>query len=254
MTTRQGREHPASLAALVAAGDVRAVSRLITLLENREPVGIAALKQLRPPRQPATVIGITGYPGAGKSTLIDQLVTVYRRQGSKVGIVAVDTSSPLTGGAILGDRIRMQDHSSDAGVFIRSMATRGQQGGLARATSEAVRVLEAAGFNLILVETVGVGQAEVDIARVAQTVVVVVVPGLGDEVQAMKAGLLEVAHIAAVNKADHPGAEDTIRDLQECVPRVIRTVAVKGEGIEELVEAIAEHRRSLARKEAGRPG
>ena len=244
MTTRQGREGPASLANRVEAGDVRAVSRLITLLENREPDGITVLKKLRPRSRRSVVIGITGYPGAGKSTLIDHLVRAYRRQGHKVGIVAVDTSSPLTGGAILGDRIRMQDHSSDAGVFIRSMATRGQHGGLARSTVETVQALEAAGYDIILVETIGVGQAEVEIARVAQTVVVVVVPGLGDEVQAMKAGLLEVAHIAVVNKADHPGADATIRDLQECVPRVIRTVAVKGEGIEELVDAIDEHRRS----------
>lgn len=248
------REDAGTLAQRVRSGDVRAISRLITLLENREPVGVAALKKLSSPSRPAAVIGITGFPGAGKSTLIDQLVKVYRRQGSKIGVVAVDTSSPVTGGSILGDRIRMQDHSSDAGVFIRSMATRGQQGGLARATSEAVRVLEAAGYGLILVETVGVGQAEVDVARVAQTVVVVVVPGLGDEVQAMKAGLLEVAHIVAVNKADHPGADATLRDLQDCVPRVIRTVAVKGEGIEELVASIAEHQRSVDRKEAGRPG
>jgi len=254
MTKRHGQEDPASLANRVEAGDVRAVSRLITLLENREPAGITALKKLRSPSRRSVVIGITGYPGAGKSTLIDQLVRAYRRRGHKVGIVAVDTSSPLTGGAILGDRIRMQDHSSDAGVFIRSMATRGQHGGLARSTVETVQALEAAGYDIILVETIGVGQAEVDIARVAQTVVVVVVPGLGDEVQAMKAGLLEVAHIAVVNKADHPGADATIRDLQECLPRVIRTVAVKGEGVDELVEAIAEHRRSADRKEAGRPG
>jgi len=188
---------------------------------------------------------MTGYPGAGKSTLIDHLATVYRQQGKKVGIIAVDPSSPNTGGAILGDRIRMQDHSCDTGVFIRSMATRGQHGGLASATRDAVRVLEAAGYDVILAETVGVGQDEVDVAAVAQTVVAVVAPGLGDEVQAMKAGLLEVAHIVVVNKGDREGADSTVRDLKEWIPTVIRTVAVKGDGIPELVEAIAAHQRNL---------
>ncbi|MGH7163890.1 MAG: methylmalonyl Co-A mutase-associated GTPase MeaB [Nitrospiraceae bacterium] len=229
----------------VKAGDARAVSRLITMLENREPEGLAVLHRLESPTTRATVIGITGYPGVGKSTLIDHLATVYRRQGKKVGIIAVDPSSPNTGGAILGDRIRMQDHSCDTGVFIRSMATRGQHGGLARATRDAVRVLEAAGYDVILAETVGVGQDEVDVAEVAQTVVAVVAPGLGDEVQAMKAGLLEVAHIVVVNKGDREGADSTVRDLKEWIPAVIRTVAVKGEGVPELVQAIAEHQRSL---------
>lgn len=234
---------PSELAERVKAGDVRAVSRLITLLENAEPAGIAALEKLGSLNRRAAVIGITGYPGAGKSTLIDQLVAAYRHQGKRVGIVAVDTTSPITGGAILGDRIRMQDHALDDGVFIRSMATRGQHGGLARATRETVRVLEAAGYDTILVETVGVGQDEVDVADVAQTVVAVVAPGLGDEVQAMKAGLLEVAHIVVVNKGDRESADSTVRDLSEWVSRVIRTVAIKGDGIPELIEAIAEHRR-----------
>jgi LAO/AO transport system kinase len=235
-----------TLAERVKAGDARAVSRLITLLENGEPEGIAVLQRLGAPVRPAAVIGITGYPGAGKSTLIDQLTVVYRRQNKSVGILAVDTSSPITGGAILGDRIRMQDHSLDRGVFIRSMATRGQQGVLAQATRDAVKVLEAAGSDVVLVETVGVGQDEVDIATVAQTVVAVVAPGLGDEVQAMKAGLLEVAHIVAVNKGDREGADATVRDLQEWVPRVLRTVAIKGEGIPELVQAIAAHQQLLS--------
>lgn len=217
------------------------VSRLITLLENQAPAGLAALQWLAPPAQPAAVIGITGYPGAGKSTLIDQLTTIYRRQSKKVGILAVDTSSPITGGAILGDRIRMQDHALDPGVFIRSMATRGQHGGLAQATREAMKVLESAGYDVILVETVGVGQEEGDIAKAAQTVVAVVAPGLGDEVQAMKAGLLEVAHIVVVNKGDRENADETVRDLQDWVPIVILTVATKGKGIPELVEAIAAH-------------
>lgn len=245
MTRQRHQGDTASLTRLVKAGDMRAVSRLITMLENREPDGLAVLQRLESPTTRATVIGITGYPGAGKSTLIDHLATVYRRQGKKVGIIAVDPSSPNTGGAILGDRIRMQDHSCDTGVFIRSMATRGQYGGFARATRDAVRVLEVAGYDVILAETVGVGQDEVDVAEVAQTVVVVVAPGLGDEVQAMKAGLLEVAHIVVVNKGDREGAESTVRDLKEWIPTVIRTVAVKGDGIPELVEAIAEHQRSL---------
>jgi len=234
---------PLALAERVKRGEVRAVSRLITLLENQDPGGMATLQQFEASSSRAAVIGITGYPGAGKSTLLDQLVTAYRRQGKKVGILAVDTSSPVTGGAILGDRIRMQDHASDAGIFIRSMATRGHHGGLAGSTRDAVAVLQAAGYEVILVETVGVGQDEVDVAKVVQTLVAVVAPGLGDEVQAMKAGLFEVAHIVAVNKGDREGADMTLHDLKEWVPRVIRTVAVKGEGIPELLEAIAEHQR-----------
>lgn len=227
-----------ALAEQVKAGDVRAISRLITLIELEDPEATAALKQLDGTRGHAAVIGITGYPGAGKSTLINQLTTAYRRQGKTVGIVAVDTTSPLTGGAILGDRIRMQDQSCDPGVFIRSMATRGQRGGLARATRQTLEVLEAAGYNVILVETVGVGQNEVEVAFMVQTVVVIVAPGLGDEVQAMKAGLLEVAHIVVVNKGDRVNADATVRDLADWVPQVIRTIALKGEGIAELINAI----------------
>jgi LAO/AO transport system kinase len=227
----------------VKAGDIRAVSRLITLVENREPGALAALEHLSVSPSRAAVIGITGYPGAGKSTLIDQVARVYRRHGKRVGILAVDASSPVTGGALLGDRIRMQDHALDQGVFIRSMATRGRHGGLAGATRDAVIVLSAAGYDIILVETVGMGQEEGAIMQVARTVVVVVAPGLGDEVQAMKAGLLEVAHIVVVNKGDRENADTTVQDLQNWVPTVIRTVATKGEGIPELVEAIAVHQR-----------
>ena len=232
-----------TLADLVKTGDIRAVSRLITLLENQEPKGFMALRLLAAVRRPAEVIGITGYPGTGKSTLIDQLIAAYRRLGKRVGVLAVDISSPVTGGAVLGDRIRMQDHSSDRMVYIRSMATRGRHGGLAHATRDALNVLEAAGFDLVLIETVGVGQGEIDIVAVAQTVIAVVAPGLGDEVQAMKAGLLEVANIVVVNKGDLVGADAAMKDLGEWCPHVLRTVAVKGEGIPELLSMITEHQR-----------
>ena len=229
----------ASLAERVKKGEVRALSRLMTLLENRDPLGMASLQRLEPPSKRATVVGITGYPGAGKSTLIDRLVSAYRQQGNKVGVIAVDATSPFTGGALLGDRIRMQEHACDGGVFIRSVASRGHHGGVAQSTPDMVRALEAAGYEVILVETVGVGQEDVAVADMAQTVVAVVAPGLGDEVQAMKAGLFEAAHIVVVNKGDHPSAEATVQDLTEWVAQVIRTVAVKGEGIPELIEAIA---------------
>ena len=233
---------PSALATRVQAGDVHAVSRLITLLENHDPPGLATLNLLQATPSVARVIGITGYPGAGKSTLISGLVSAYRRQGRKVGVLAVDASSPISGGALLGDRIRMQDHAGDPGIFIRSMATRGHRGGLTKTCPQAIRVLDAAGYEVILVETVGVGQNEVEIAGIAQTVVAVVAPGLGDEVQAMKAGLLEIAHIVVVNKADRDHAGATARDLQEWVPVVMQTVAVKGEGISELMAAIEAHR------------
>ena len=222
----------------VRAGDVRAVSRLITLLENGDPAGDDAFRRLAAVGAQARVIGITGYPGAGKSTLIDGLAAAYRRRGRTVGILAVDTSSPLTGGAVLGDRIRMQDHSGDAGVYIRSMATRGRHGGLAPATEAAVQVLEAAGYGVILVETIGVGQDEVAIRHVAHLVVAVVAPGLGDGIQAMKAGLFEVADIVVVNKGDREGADRALLDLQEWHPCVIRTSALKGDGLPELIDAI----------------
>jgi LAO/AO transport system kinase len=225
-------------------GDLRAVARLITLIES-EQADVTGVASVAPPASRAMVIGVTGYPGAGKSTLIDQLVSAYRRQGKKVAVLAIDASSPVSGGALLGDRIRMQDHCLDDGVYIRSMATRGQYGGTASATGEAVHVLQLAGFDVILVETVGVGQTEVDIAAIVGTVVLVVAPGLGDEVQAMKAGSLEIAHIVVVNKADREGADRTIRELEEWVPCVIRMVAIKGEGLPELIQAIAEHQRMM---------
>jgi len=216
---------------------------VITLLECQNPDGIAILRLLESGSHRAAVIGITGYPGAGKSTVVAQLVAAYRSLGMKVGVLAVDISSPVTGGALLGDRIRMQQHTLDHGVYIRSMATRGHQGGLAQATSDAALVLEAAGYDMILIETVGVGQSEVEVVDVAHTVVAVVAPGLGDEVQAMKAGLLEVVHIVVVNKGDLAGADTTLGDLRDWYPTVLRTVATTGDGIPGLVAAIAAHQR-----------
>jgi len=232
-----------ALADRVKAGEVRAVSRVISLLESQNPEGIAILRLLESGSHRAAVIGITGYPGAGKSTVVAQLVAAYRSLGMKVGVLAVDISSPVTGGALLGDRIRMQQHTLDHGVYIRSMATRGHQGGLAQATSDAALVLEAAGYDMILIETVGVGQSEVEVVDVAHTVVAVVAPGLGDEVQAMKAGLLEVVHIVVVNKGDLAGADTALRDLRDWYPTVLRTVATTGDGIPGLVAAIAAHQR-----------
>ena len=204
----------------------------------------------------AHVLGITGPPGAGKSTLVDRIVTLLRAAGDRVAVVAVDPSSPYSGGAILGDRLRMQDHATDAGVFVRSMATRGQAGGLARATLGAVRVLDAAGWPWIVVETVGAGQVEVDVAQASDTTVVVVNPGWGDSVQAVKAGLLEVADVLAVNKADRPGADEAVRDLELTLdlalkpppwrPPVVRTTASTGDGVDDLWDAVLRHRAHLA--------
>jgi LAO/AO transport system kinase len=243
-TINQEVGRAAVLAEQVNLGNVRAVSRVITLLENQHPDGKETLRLLKRDDRPATVIGVTGYPGAGKSTLIDRLVSAYRGLGMKVGVLAVDISSHVTGGALLGDRIRMQGHAVGQDVYIRSMATRGHAGGLARATADAAVVLEAAGYEVIVIETIGVGQNDVDVTAVAQTVLAVVAPGLGDEVQAMKAGLLEMAHIVVVNKGDHAGADSTLRDLREWCPVVLRTVATTGEGMPELLSAIAEHQRA----------
>jgi len=204
----------AATAERVRSGDVRATARLISLIEREEPSRLAALKALHAYGGRAHVVGVTGPPGAGKSTLTDKLVGELRKGGRRVAVLAVDPSSPFTGGAILGDRIRMQRHATDEGVFIRSLATRGHLGGLSRAAGEAVRVLDAAGYDDVIIETVGVGQSEVDIVRIADTVVLVSVPGLGDDIQAIKAGVMEIGDVFCVNKADMDGAERVVREIR----------------------------------------
>ena len=240
------------LAERVVKGDVRAAARLMRLIDDAQPAAEEALRELWPKTGRAQIVGITGNPGAGKSTLVDRLIAHLRAAGKTVGVVAVDPTSPFTGGAILGDRIRMQDHALDPGVFIRSLATRGQLGGLSRATSDCVRVLDAMGKDVILIETVGVGQDEVEVCRLAHTTVVVVVPGLGDDIQAIKAGILEVADLFAVNKADREGADRTVRDLRSMLElnhvmgkeldiAIVKCVASRGEGVSELWAEIAKH-------------
>ena len=242
-----------TLVARAREGDPRSVARLISLVEDGSPELPAVAAALAPYTGNAQVVGLTGSPGVGKSTLTTRLAMEYRARAQTVGIVAVDPTSPFTGGAILGDRIRMQEHTTDAGVYIRSMSSRGQLGGLAAATPQAVRVLEGAGCDVILVETVGVGQAEVEIASLADTTLVLLAPGMGDAIQAVKAGILEIADIFVVNKADRPGADATYRDIQGMLglgerapgqwrPQVVRAVAVKNEGIDEVVAAIGKHR------------
>lgn len=247
-----------TLAAQILSGDLRALARAATIVENSGPRARALLTELYPHTGKAITIGITGAPGAGKSTLVDQLTAEYRRQGKSVGVIAVDPTSPYTGGAILGDRIRMQRHYADAGVFIRSMATRGAMGGLARATTDMAVLLDAAGRDAVLVETVGVGQDEVEIARLADVTVVVLVPGLGDDVQAIKAGIMEIADIFAINKADLSGAAKLEREIRNHLtlskrqdgwtPPVIPTVACEGGGIGQLAAAIEGFQESRPRR------
>jgi LAO/AO transport system kinase len=229
----------------------RALGRAISLIEDRLPSRRDLIRTLYPQKGRARVLGVTGPPGAGKSTLVDRMTRAIRRAGQTVGILAVDPTSPFSGGAILGDRIRMQSLYTDSGVFIRSMATRGAMGGLTPAAHDAVDVLDAAGFDWVLVETVGVGQDEVDIVRSVETVLVVTVPGLGDDIQAIKAGIMEIADIFVINKADREGTDRTYRDLRTMVsmsedqrrlPPILKTVASRGEGVEELLEAVGEHR------------
>jgi len=238
----------------VRAGETRAVARAITLVEDARPEARALLAALFPHAGGSLVVGVTGPPGAGKSSLVDRLTAHLREQGRTVGIVAVDPTSPFSGGAILGDRIRMQGHATDPGVFIRSMATRGHLGGLAAATDQALLVLSAAGKDVILVETVGVGQDEVEIVGTADVSVVVLVPGLGDEVQALKAGIMEIADVFVVNKADRDGVERVVAEIASMLslaaadaepPAVVKTVATRDEGVAGLLEAVeAFHRRA----------
>lgn len=245
--------------ALVAAareGDPRSVARLISLVERDAPELAEIAAAVGADAQRAHVVGLTGSPGVGKSTTTNELVSAYRKEGRRVGVLAVDPSSPFTGGAILGDRVRMQDHATDPGVYIRSMSSRGHLGGLSAATAAAVRVLAGVGCDVVLVETVGVGQAEVEIASLADTTLVLLAPGMGDAIQAVKAGILEIADVFVVNKADREGADATVRDINGMIalgeraagewrPRVVKAVAARGEGVDDVLKAIEEHRSYL---------
>jgi len=242
-----------ALAERVLAGDIRAAARLMRDIDDRIPSAMQELKALYPHTGRAYVLGLTGPPGAGKSTLVDQVIEAYRKKGMRVGVVAVDPTSPFTGGAILGDRVRMNRHAEDPGVFIRSLATRGALGGLSRSTVDVVNVMDAMGMDVIVVETVGVGQDEIDIAGSAHSTVVVMVPGLGDDIQAIKAGILEIGDVFVVNKADREGAERTVRELRSMLemrraesqgwqPHVLKTEASRGVGIDDLVHELEAHR------------
>lgn len=261
MTSDNVRAGAVSRVEDVLAGRVVSAARLMRDLDDLVPGAVDELKHLYPHTGGAFVLGVTGNPGSGKSTIVDCLIRRYRDAGLRVGVVAIDPSSPFTGGAILGDRIRMQRHATDEGVFIRSMATRGHLGGLSRSTQDVISVMDAMGHDLIIVETVGVGQDEVDVVSTAHTSVVVVVPGLGDEIQAIKAGILEIADILVVNKADRAGADRTVADLSmmldlrsEGAPavRILKAVAINEEGIADLVEAVDLHRQDLDHEAEGR--
>jgi GTPase len=241
------------------AGDARTLARAISLVENHSDGWSEMLKAIFPYSGKARILGLTGPPGAGKSTLVDQLARHYRKDGLRIGIIAVDPSSPYTGGAILGDRIRMQEHSSDAGIYIRSMATRGSLGGLARTSADVSTILDASGRNLIMIETVGVGQDEVDIVRLADITIVILVPGMGDDVQTIKAGIMEIADIFVINKSDREGAERVEREIRALqslavrtdnwTPPIVKTIATEGTGIPELAGAIREYETYLERED-----
>ena len=252
------KANDSALISALRSGDARALARGISIVENRASGWSDLLKALFPHSGRARVIGLTGAPGAGKSTLVDQLARVYRKDNRSVGIIAVDPTSPYSGGAILGDRIRMQEHFADPGIYIRSMATRGSLGGLARTTADVATVLDASGRDVILIETVGVGQDEVDIVRLADITVVMLVPGMGDDVQTIKAGIMEIADIFIINKSDRDGAdrvEREIRALQTLAtrhdgwtPPIVKTVASDGTGVQELAEAIVGYEEYLQKE------
>ena len=250
-----------SLAKRILQGDIRAASRLMRDIDDRVPSAVEELKELYPKTGRAYIIGITGAPGSGKSTLVDKMVDIFRGEGKTVGIVAVDPSSPYSGGAILGDRIRMQRHATDEGVFIRSLATRGWLGGLSRSTQDIVNVMDAMGKDIILVETVGVGQDEVEIVNTAHTSIVVLVPGMGDDIQAIKAGIIEIGDLFIINKCDREGTEKVERDLRMVLemgkrkedgwqPLILKTEAILGKGIFEVVYGVYRHRQALQQSQA----
>ncbi len=245
-----------SLAERILAGDIRAAARLMRNIDDNLPSSRTELQDLFSHTGNAFLIGVTGPPGAGKSTLVDQITAAYRKRGKRVGVVAIDPTSPFTGGAILGDRIRMNRHADDEGVFIRSLATRGHMGGLSRSTADVANVMDAMGMDVVIIETVGVGQDEVDIVRLAHTTLVVMVPGMGDDIQAIKAGILEIGDLFVVNKADRDGADKTARELSMMLemnmypegswkPPVLRTEAQRNVGVEELVQEMENHRQWL---------
>jgi LAO/AO transport system kinase len=243
------------IAKKILSGDSRAIARLITLAENNDPSAADAMKDIHPHTGKAHVIGITGVMGSGKSTLISELTRLYRKQGKKVGIIAIDPTSPFSGGALLGDRVRMMELAMDEGVFIRSMGTRGMLGGLTSAVYDVVEILDASGKDIVIVETVGVGQAEVDVIKIADTTLVIIVPGLGDSIQTLKAGVMEIADIYVVNKADRDGVEQTIAEVESLVDiacaekerktPILKTIAKQGKGVKDLVIEIENHEKYL---------